>query len=160
LTYSNMGDHMIGNTFVRFTDEDQAAACLKGTHGRYYAGRKVHCKYSPVTDFDNARCRDFQSNDCKRGQFCNFAHFMTVPRFVTEKLTKFDPVTSNQRRKKNRLKRKRDNWPDFPVGGTRMDRVDTIRKWNDLREQEGKKLKTYVVPEERTSSLNLYKPGA
>merc|ERR1719183_3440645 len=46
LTYANMGDHMLGNTFVRYEDEDQAEACIKGINGRFYARRMPNiCKY-------------------------------------------------------------------------------------------------------------------
>lgn len=163
LTFANMGDHMIGNTFVRFADEDQAAACIAGVNGRYYAGRKVSCKYSPVTDFDNAKCRDHQSNDCKRGQFCNFAHFMPIPRWVHSVLK-----ADRYRRPRRTLaattttsssRRKRDGWPAFPIGGLRPERMECIRKWNELRAKEGKPVKVFKELDEPTSSLKLYKPG-
>jgi len=160
LTYSNMGDHMIGNTFVRFADEDQAAACLSSTQGRYYAGRKVTCKFSPVVDFDNARCRDYQSNDCKRGQFCNFAHFMPVPRFVTNLLSKSSVWRSVERRKQKqlRLKDRKDGWPPFPIGALRPERMECIAKWNRLRERNGQKPKTFDERPETQSSLKLFRP--
>jgi hypothetical protein len=160
LTYSNMGDHMIGNTFVRFADEDQAAACLSGTQGRYYAGRKVTNKFSPVADFDNAKCRDYESNDCKRGQFCNFAHFMPVPRFVTNLLSKSHVWRSVERRKqKLRLKDRKDGWPPFPIGALRPERMDCIAKWNRIRERSGQKPKTFDERPETQSSLKLFRPG-
>ena len=37
----------------------------------FCSGRKVICKYSPITDFENARCRDYMQQECKRGKFCN-----------------------------------------------------------------------------------------
>ena len=32
----NIGDHMIGNIYVKFQNEEQAAAAMKGLNGRYY----------------------------------------------------------------------------------------------------------------------------
>merc|ERR1711879_237518 len=81
-TLSNNGDHMLGNTFVKFSDEDEAARCIGSTNGRFYAGRKVNTTFSPLTDFDHARCRDFVTGECKRGNYCNFAHFMENPRWL------------------------------------------------------------------------------
>jgi len=70
MTMENQGDHLLGNTFIKFADEEQAADALKATDKRYYSGRPVVCKFSPVTDFDNARCRDYVSGHCQRGAFC------------------------------------------------------------------------------------------
>lgn len=157
-TFGNMGDHMIGNTFVRFADEDQAARCIAGVKDRYYAGRKVQVRYSPVTDFDNAKCRDFELNSCKRGQFCNFAHFMEQPRWLRKLLR-------NQARQKSRSsnsssRKKHDDWPRFPVGGPREERIAVIQQWNDRREKEGKPFKTFDAPKSTNpSSLQLFKPG-
>lgn len=42
--------------------------------GRYYAGRVLEVEYSPVTDFREARCRQFDETKCERGGYCNFMH--------------------------------------------------------------------------------------
>ena len=43
-------------------------------HGRYYAGKQLYVEYSPVTDFTEARCRQYDECECDRGGFCNFMH--------------------------------------------------------------------------------------
>lgn len=53
----NVGDHLIGNVYVKYRTEDEAESCLKGLMGRYYAGKTLTPEYSPVTDFREARCR-------------------------------------------------------------------------------------------------------
>jgi splicing factor U2AF subunit len=55
----NLGDHMIGHVYAKFTDEEEAADALHIMNGRYYDGRKMEVEFSPVTDFREARCRDF-----------------------------------------------------------------------------------------------------
>lgn len=35
----NVGDHLIGNVYVKFSDEDSAEKALKGLNGRFYAGK-------------------------------------------------------------------------------------------------------------------------
>ena len=34
----------------------------------------LHCEYSPVTDFSEARCRQYDDATCARGGYCNFLH--------------------------------------------------------------------------------------
>ena len=53
----NLGDHMVGNVYCKFADEEHADAALKALFGRFYAGRPLVCEFSPVTDFREARCR-------------------------------------------------------------------------------------------------------
>lgn len=45
----NIGDHLIGNTYVKFISEDDAEAVKKNISGRYYAGKLIIPEYSPVT---------------------------------------------------------------------------------------------------------------
>lgn len=47
----NLADHMVGNVYVQFKEEDQAAAALQALHGRFYSGRPIIADFSPVTDF-------------------------------------------------------------------------------------------------------------
>merc|ERR1712194_257877 len=75
----NLGDHMIGHIYAKFSDEEEAADALQILHGRYYDGRKMEVEYSPVTDFREARCRDFDEDTCSRGGFCNFMLIKPVP---------------------------------------------------------------------------------
>ena len=37
----NMADHLIGNVYIKFSDEEEAAAALTALNGRWYAGRQV-----------------------------------------------------------------------------------------------------------------------
>ena len=75
----NLGDHMIGHLYAKFRDEEEATDCLQVMHGRYYNGRLILVEYSPVTDFREARCRDFDECNCQRGGYCNFLHVKPVP---------------------------------------------------------------------------------
>jgi len=165
LTYQNRGDHMLGNTFVRFSDEDMAQACINGTTGRYYAGRRIIPKFSPVQDFENARCRDHQMGGCKRGHFCNFAHFQPVPRWINKHLSRtdaYDKLRRYRQKKKELLKNRKDGWPAFPTEGNRRERAKVLAEWNKLREEEKGKDATMkfpaVDPHAAKSGLNLFKP--
>ena len=60
----NIGDHMIGNVYAKLVTEDQAQAALQGLSGRYYAGKVIVAEYSPVTDFREAKCRQYNEGAC------------------------------------------------------------------------------------------------
>eukprot|EP00451_Oxyrrhis_marina_P042631 CAMPEP_0204397336 /NCGR_PEP_ID=MMETSP0470-20130426/2042_1 /ASSEMBLY_ACC=CAM_ASM_000385 /TAXON_ID=2969 /ORGANISM="Oxyrrhis marina" /LENGTH=211 /DNA_ID=CAMNT_0051391737 /DNA_START=67 /DNA_END=699 /DNA_ORIENTATION=- len=82
----NVGDHMIGNVYVRYTKEEEAAnACMQLT-GRYYAGRQLTCELSPLTDFKESRCHQYGDGACSRGGYCNFCHWKHVPKRVKRRL--------------------------------------------------------------------------
>jgi len=70
---------MIGHVYVKFFDEEEASDALQIMNGRMYDGRPIQAEFSPVTDFREARCRDFDEMACKRGGFCNFLHVRPVP---------------------------------------------------------------------------------
>eukprot|EP00216_Chloropicon_sp_CCMP2111_P004470 CAMPEP_0198243770 /NCGR_PEP_ID=MMETSP1446-20131203/30622_1 /TAXON_ID=1461542 ORGANISM="Unidentified sp, Strain CCMP2111" /NCGR_SAMPLE_ID=MMETSP1446 /ASSEMBLY_ACC=CAM_ASM_001112 /LENGTH=279 /DNA_ID=CAMNT_0043927689 /DNA_START=60 /DNA_END=900 /DNA_ORIENTATION=+ len=70
----NLADHLIGNVYAHFRDENDAASALNALNGRYYAGRVIHAEFSPVTDFREATCRQYEEQTCNRGGYCNFMH--------------------------------------------------------------------------------------
>lgn len=74
----NLADHMVGNVYVKFRDEESAAKALQALQGRYYAGRPVNAEFSPVTDFREATCRQYEENTCNRGGYCNFMHIKPI----------------------------------------------------------------------------------
>lgn len=52
-----MGDHLKGNVYVKFSDEDYAKSAIKALNGRYFSGKPLMPEFSPVTDFREAVCR-------------------------------------------------------------------------------------------------------
>ena len=46
------------------------------------------CEYSPVTDFREARCRQFDEGECSRGGYCNFMHIREPSRDLRKNLEK------------------------------------------------------------------------
>ncbi|XP_063947588.1 splicing factor U2af small subunit B isoform X2 [Daucus carota subsp. sativus] len=77
----NLADHMVGNVYVQFREEEHASNALKNLTGRYYAGRPIIVDYSPVTDFREATCRQYEENICNRGGYCNFMHLKKIGRY-------------------------------------------------------------------------------
>uniref|UniRef100_A0A0G4G9F2 C3H1-type domain-containing protein n=1 Tax=Chromera velia CCMP2878 TaxID=1169474 RepID=A0A0G4G9F2_9ALVE len=82
----NIGDHMVGNTYVKFVEESSAAACLKALQGKFYGGKAIEAEMCPVTDFKESRCRQYIEGRCPRGGYCNFMHIKHVPRSCKRKL--------------------------------------------------------------------------
>jgi splicing factor U2AF subunit len=82
----NLADHMIGNVYVLFKEEDQAAAALQALQGRFYSGRPIIADFSPVTDFREATCRQYEEDNCNRGGYCNFMHVKQISRELRRKL--------------------------------------------------------------------------
>eukprot|EP00967_Tisochrysis_lutea_P119767 scaffold195776_cov20-Tisochrysis_lutea.AAC.2 len=62
----NLADHMVGNVYVKFREEESAAKALAAFQGRYYNGRPIICEFSPVTDFRESTCRQYEEETCKR----------------------------------------------------------------------------------------------
>mmetsp|Transcript_11847 Transcript_11847/g.14780 ORF Transcript_11847/g.14780 Transcript_11847/m.14780 type:complete len:251 (+) Transcript_11847:268-1020(+) len=83
---NNLGDHLMGNVYAKFYDEEGAAAAQQALHGRFYAKRALICEFSPVTDFREARCRQFDQRECTRGGYCNFMHLYKIPHDVERRL--------------------------------------------------------------------------
>ena len=73
-------------TSHKFADEEHSDAALKALFGRFYAGRPLVCEFSPVTDFREARCRQYDEAVCTRGGYCNFMHIRTPSRSLRKDL--------------------------------------------------------------------------
>ena len=68
----NTGDHLVGNVYARFKNEEDAQRALEALNSRWYAARPVYAELSPVTDFREANCRQNSEGSCTRGGMCNF----------------------------------------------------------------------------------------
>nr|7C08_A Chain A, Splicing factor U2AF 23 kDa subunit [Schizosaccharomyces pombe 972h-]7C08_D Chain D, Splicing factor U2AF 23 kDa subunit [Schizosaccharomyces pombe 972h-]7C08_G Chain G, Splicing factor U2AF 23 kDa subunit [Schizosaccharomyces pombe 972h-]7C08_J Chain J, Splicing factor U2AF 23 kDa subunit [Schizosaccharomyces pombe 972h-]7C08_M Chain M, Splicing factor U2AF 23 kDa subunit [Schizosaccharomyces pombe 972h-]7C08_P Chain P, Splicing factor U2AF 23 kDa subunit [Schizosaccharomyces pomb len=70
----NVGDHLVGNVYVRFKYEESAQNAIDDLNSRWYSQRPVYAELSPVTDFREACCRQHETSECQRGGLCNFMH--------------------------------------------------------------------------------------
>ena len=53
----NIGEHMLGNVYVKYASEEQAEGAFRNKNGKYYNYNQIRIEYSPVTDFREAKCR-------------------------------------------------------------------------------------------------------
>ena len=82
----NLADHLVGNVYVKFREEEAALSALNAMNGRYYQGRPIRCEFSPVTDFRESTCRQYEDRCCNRAGYCNFMHLRPVDRLLRRQL--------------------------------------------------------------------------
>lgn len=56
----NLGDHLVGNVYVKFRREEDAEKAVAELNNRWFNSRPIHCELSPVTDFREACCRQYE----------------------------------------------------------------------------------------------------
>jgi len=71
---------MIGNVYVKFREEEHAAAAPSALSGRFYAHRPIMLEFSPVTDCREASCRQCEGHSCQKVGYCNFLHLKRISR--------------------------------------------------------------------------------
>uniref|UniRef100_A0A6G1SDH7 Splicing factor U2af subunit n=1 Tax=Aceria tosichella TaxID=561515 RepID=A0A6G1SDH7_9ACAR len=74
----NLGDHLIGNVYVKFKSEEDAERAVDHLNERWFGGKPVYAELSTVTDFREAGCRQYEIGACTRGGFCNFMHLKQI----------------------------------------------------------------------------------
>lgn len=89
----NLSDQLVGNVYCMFDDEEGAAKALTALNGRFYAGRPIMAEFSPVTDFHESRCRQFDEAVCSRGGQCNFMHIKKLSSGLCRRLKIEMPTT-------------------------------------------------------------------
>ena len=47
----NVGEHLLGNVYIKYTNEDEAQKALQNLNGRFYGGKPIYAELSPVTNF-------------------------------------------------------------------------------------------------------------
>ncbi|KAI3386808.1 hypothetical protein SNEBB_000734 [Seison nebaliae] len=110
---NNLGEHLNGNAYVKFRDESDALTAVNELNKRWFDGNVIYAELSPVTDFGEACCRQYELNQCDRG-----------------KLFKNQQRRYNRRRRHNDKKRKHipDNY--FGNSGGKCSRLSTYHHYH------------------------------
>ena len=82
----NLGDHLVGNVQVKFRFEEDAATAIEELNNICFHHMPIHAEISPVTDFREACCRQYEMGECTRGGFCNFMHLKPISRELPREL--------------------------------------------------------------------------
>ncbi|PRQ33244.1 putative transcription factor C3H family [Rosa chinensis] len=112
----NLADHMVGNVYVQFREEEHAANALKNLTGRFYAGRPIIVDFSPVTDFREATCRQYEENTCNRGGYCNFMHLKRIGRELRRELFRSYRRRHSRSRSRSRSPYRHRSYEERPHG--------------------------------------------
>ena len=88
----NLNEHMVGNVYVRFRDENNAKAVMNKILARYYGGKLIQPSYTHVVDFKDARCKQHEMGRCSKGGFCNFIHVREPNHALVRKLLERQPL--------------------------------------------------------------------
>ncbi|KAF5826587.1 hypothetical protein DUNSADRAFT_2631 [Dunaliella salina] len=124
----NLADHMVGNVYVKFREEESAAKALAAFQGRYYNGRPIICEFSPVTDFRESTCRQYEEETCKRGGYCNFMHLKPISKDLRKRLFgRYKRRSPDRDRDRKSSRRSRSRSRDRRGGRDDRDRRDRDR---------------------------------
>ena len=85
--------------------QDALKAC-NDLNNRWFGGRPIYAELTPVTDFREACCRQYETGECTRSGFCNFMHLKPISRKLRGEL---------YGRNSRRDDRDRGNQPDLKV---------------------------------------------
>lgn len=108
---ANLGEHMLGNVYIKYADDESAERALKALNGRYYCGRALTCEYSPVSDFRESRCRSYDEDGCTRRDFCNFMHVKKLPSRINRMLDRIRDKSIRTMERRGRDHRDRSRSP-------------------------------------------------
>lgn len=105
----NLGDHLLGNVYVRFATEEEAGRAVEALNQRFYNGRPIYAELSPVTEFREAFCRQNEMGECTKGGFCNFMHPRHPSKTLMKQLRMAQKLLIRKREKISRKLRRRDS---------------------------------------------------
>ncbi|XP_006998501.1 splicing factor U2AF 35 kDa subunit-like isoform X1 [Peromyscus maniculatus bairdii] len=112
----NLGDHLMGNVYVKFRYEEDAKKAVMDLNNRWFNGQPIHSELSPVTDFTEACCHQYEMGKCLRGSFCNFMHLKPISRELKQKLSR---LHRKRHRSRSRSRERHSPSRDIRHGGTR-----------------------------------------
>merc|ERR1712141_813321 len=100
--------------YIKFYKEEDAEKTQDALNERWFGGEAVAAELSPVTNFREACCRDYEMGECTRGGFCNFMHLK--------------PISKELRKKLYNRKERRGYNPDRRRGGRSRSRSNSPRR--------------------------------
>jgi len=114
----NLGDHLVGNVYIKFAGETSAEKAVEDLNNRWFGGRPIYAELSPVTDFREACCRQYEMGECTRAGFCNFMHLKPISRELRRQLygRMRGPNSKNGKKRSRSRSRQRSKSKEGRVG--------------------------------------------
>ena len=135
----NLGDHLIGNVYAKFNDEESASKAFNALSGKYYHSNLVEEEFCPIVSIKDCKCRKYEDGICVRGAFCNFLHLKevnkTLLRSLKDEMYETHPEYKKNRNNDNNKKKQRKH--EHTSSESSLDRYDNftrkriIKRWND-----------------------------
>ncbi|RNF21907.1 U2 splicing auxiliary factor [Trypanosoma conorhini] len=83
---SNLGDHLLGNVYIRFEDPADASHIARELKAKKLNEIILLPELSPVINFADACCKEDLEGKCGRGTQCNYLHIIKVSRKLMSRL--------------------------------------------------------------------------
>ncbi|ODV90656.1 hypothetical protein CANCADRAFT_108999 [Tortispora caseinolytica NRRL Y-17796] len=74
LICENQSDHLAGNVYLQFPNPYDAEKAVNGLNAKWYDGRPVFARLTPMRRLTDAICVEHDENTCSRGGQCNYIH--------------------------------------------------------------------------------------
>ncbi|KAK8750345.1 hypothetical protein OTU49_014785 [Cherax quadricarinatus] len=141
----NLGDHLVGNVYIKFKYEEDAEKAVVDLNNRWFGGRAINAELSPVTDFREACCRQYEMGECTRSGFCNFMHLKPISRELRRELygrkrkrsparTRRRSSPARNRRSTRSRSRSKERRRDYRANSTSLERYRSHSQDKDQRE--------------------------
>ncbi|XP_051745794.1 splicing factor U2AF 35 kDa subunit isoform X3 [Ctenopharyngodon idella] len=104
---------------MNFRREEDAEKAVLDLNNRWFNGQPIHAELSPVTDFREACCRQYEMGECTRGGFCNFMHLKPISRELRRELY---GRRRKRHRSRSRSRERRSRSRDRSRGGRERER--------------------------------------
>lgn len=134
----NLGDHLVGNVYIKFRKEEDAEKAVNDLNNRWFGGRPVYAELSPVTDFREACCRQYEMGECTRSGFCNFMHLKPISRELRRYLYSRKKGGKSARSRSRSRSRGRSDRKKKSRSRERRSRSKERRKRGASREDKGR----------------------
>merc|ERR1719469_8412 len=76
----------VGDMFLASVKEEDAEKAVEDLNNRWFGGRPIYAELTPVSDFREACCRQYETGECTRSGFCNFMHLKPISRPLRKEL--------------------------------------------------------------------------
>ncbi|KAF0293115.1 Splicing factor U2af subunit [Amphibalanus amphitrite] len=81
----NLGDHLVGNVYIKFRREEDAEKAVEDLKNRWFGGRPIPRRAQPRHRLPRGLLSAVRSR-CTRSGFCNFMHLKPISRELRKEL--------------------------------------------------------------------------
>uniref|UniRef100_A0A287D3M9 U2 small nuclear RNA auxiliary factor 1 like 4 n=1 Tax=Ictidomys tridecemlineatus TaxID=43179 RepID=A0A287D3M9_ICTTR len=83
------------DNFFEFWQDEDAEGAVAELNNLWFNGQAVHAELTPVTDFQESCCHQYEMGECTQGGFCNFMHLRPISWNLRRQLYGQSPLRSH-----------------------------------------------------------------